>query len=179
MTGVKKLLTEIETKAAETKGDIISLLKADHRNVELLFAEYEKTSASVHKRALLERIIEELNVHTTAEEKLVYPALEKEDKEGALEAFEEHHIVENVLQELMSVGEIDEQVDAKVKVLSELVKHHVKEEETKLLPEMKKSGIDLEEMGEEFRAGKESLKMKPPKPGQANSKAKEFKKKAS
>ncbi|HEY9757597.1 MAG TPA: hemerythrin domain-containing protein [Oculatellaceae cyanobacterium] len=179
MTAVKKLLAEIETKAAEAKGDIISLIKADHRNVDLLFAEYEKASNNEDKGALLERIIQELNVHTTAEEKLVYPALEKEDEEGALEAFEEHHLVENMLQELMSVTEIDEQVDAKVKVLSELVKHHVKEEETKLLPEMKKSDIDLEQMGQEFKAGKENLKAKPPKPGQANTKAKEFKKKVS
>ena len=179
MTAIKKLLTELDAKSENATGDVISQIKADHQTVDVLFTEYQKSTSSSDKRLLLHRIIQELNIHTAAEEKLVYPTLEKDDEEGTLEAFEEHHVVENILKELMNVDKLDELVDAKVEVLSELVKHHVKEEESKLLPEVKKTGVDLDELGADFKAGKEAMKMKPPKPGQANSKAKSFKRKAS
>ena len=178
MNAAEKFIEDLD-KEKPLKKDVISLIKADHKKVDALFTEYEKSSKSADKQILLDKIIKELNVHAAAEETLVYPTLEKEDKEGAGEAYEEHHVVENMLIELMSATEIDDLVDAKVKVLSELVKHHVKEEESKLLPEVKQSGADLMQMGEEFEAGKEKLMKKTPKPGQSNSKAKEFKKKAS
>jgi hemerythrin superfamily protein len=173
-----KVIADLDAKSESVKGDVINLIKADHKKVDALFAEYESSEKSADKMLLLEKVVNELNVHTAAEEKLVYPSLEKEDKDGATEAYEEHHVVENMLQELMKVTEIDDTVDAKMKVLSELVKHHVKEEETKLLPEMKQSGLDLNKMGQEFKAGKEELKGKSLKPGQANTKAKAFKRKA-
>lgn len=176
MNAVTKFITELEEKSEQAKGDVISLIKADHRKVDLLFAEYESSKKDADKKILLQQIVKELNVHAAAEEKLVYPTLKESDAEGTNEAYEEHHVVEVVLQELMGVEEINELVDAKVKVLSELVKHHVKEEEKTLLPEIKESGTDLNELGSEFKAEKERLKAANLKPGQANVNAKRFKK---
>jgi hemerythrin superfamily protein len=176
MNAVTKFIAELDEKTATAKGDVISLIKADHHKVDLLFAEYESSKKNADKKLLLEQIVNELNIHAAAEEKLVYPSLKESDEEGTNEAYEEHHVVEVLLAELMSVQDIDELVDAKVKVLSELVKHHVKEEEKTLLPEIKTSGADLAEMGSEFKAEKDRLKSSPPKPGQANVNAKAFKK---
>jgi hemerythrin superfamily protein len=176
MNAVTKFITELDEKTESAKGDVIGLIKADHRKVDLLFAEYDSSKKASDKKVLLEQIVKELNIHAAAEEKLVYPSLKEHDKDGVNEAYEEHHVVEGVLSELLSVQEIDELVDAKVKVLSELVKHHVKEEEKTLLPEIKASGANLTELGAEFKAEKERLKSSPPKPGQANTNAKAFKK---
>lgn len=177
MNAITKFITELDEKTERAKGDVISLIKADHRKVDLLFAEYATSEKNDDKLELLKNIIKELNIHAAAEEKLVYPTLKEADSESTNEAYEEHHVVEVVLKELMAVQEINELVDAKVKVLSELVKHHVKEEETTLLPEVKKSGADLKEMGEEFKAEKQRLKTVQLKPGQANTNAKQFKRK--
>ena len=176
MNAVTKFINELDEKAEKSKGDVISLIKADHKKVDSLFAEYESSKKDADKMTLLKTIINELNIHTAAEEKLVYPTLKETDSEGTNEAYEEHHVVEGLLKELSGISEINELVDAKVKVLSEVVKHHVKEEETSLLPEIKESGADLSEMGSEFKAEKERLKGTDLKPGQANTNAKQFKK---
>lgn len=176
MNAVTKFITELDEKAEKAKGDVISLIKADHRKVDLLFAEYESSKKPADKKVLLEQIVKELNVHAAAEEKLVYPTLKETDADGTNEAYEEHHVVEGMLKELMGVQEINELVDAKVKVLSELVKHHVKEEEKTLLPEIKESGADLNDLGNDFKAEKERLKGIDLKPGSANTNAKKFKK---
>jgi hemerythrin superfamily protein len=175
MNSITKFITELDENVAKAKGDVISLIKADHRKVDLLFMEYESSKKKSDKKVLLDQIIQELNVHAAAEEKLVYPTLKEADAEATNEAYEEHHVVEGVLKELMKVQEIDELVDAKVKVLCELVKHHVKEEETTLLPEVKESGADLNEMGSDFKAEKARLKGIDLKPGHANINAKKFK----
>lgn len=175
MNEIMKFLTELDESAQKTRTDVIGMIKADHRKVDLMFAEYESNKKKSAKKALLQKIVEELNVHSAAEEKLVYPSLKQTDAEGTNEAYEEHHVVEGVLKELMAVNEINELVDAKVKVLCELVHHHVKEEEGKLLPEVRSSGVDLEKMGADFQAEKARLKAKAPRPGQANVNAKAFK----
>jgi hemerythrin superfamily protein len=174
MNTISKFIKDLEQKSLSGKSDVISLIEADHRKVDALFAQYQSSSKTADKRKLLEQIVKELNVHTAAEEKLVYPKLEETDEDGTNEAFEEHHVVEVVLNELSKVGKIDDLVDAKVKVLSELVKHHVKEEESKLLPELKQSGADLEELGTEFKNQKDALKAKNFRPGSANTNAKKF-----
>lgn len=179
MNEIIKFLMELDESASRARGDIISLIKADHRKVDMLFAEYATSEKVANKRALLKKIVEELNVHSAAEEKLVYPNLKDADAAGTNEAFEEHHVIEGVLKELMDIEDIDELVDAKTKVLAELVKHHVKEEERKLLPEIKSTGVDLMTLGEKFQLEKNRLKEKSPRPGQANVNAKAFKRKAS
>jgi len=122
--------------------DAITLLKEDHRAVERLFRQFEKAgdNASVEKRSLVDRIIEELSIHAAIEERVFYPAVRAtvRDTEGmVLESLEEHHIVKWVLSELEGMDPGDERFDAKVTVLIENVRHHVKEEETELFPQVR------------------------------------------
>jgi hemerythrin superfamily protein len=119
--------------------DAITMLKDDHKAVELLFKRFEKAGdhAFVEKRAIVDRIIEELSVHAAVEEQLFYPVVRAtvpKTEDIALESLEEHHIVKWVLDELDSMAPEDERFDAKVTVLIENVRHHVKEEEQELFP---------------------------------------------
>jgi hemerythrin superfamily protein len=122
--------------------DAITLLKNDHKTVEQLFKRFEKAGdrAFVEKRALVDRIIEELSKHAAIEEQLFYPvarATVPDTDDIALESLEEHHIVKWVLSELEDMSPEDERFDAKVTVLIENVRHHVDEEESELFPKVR------------------------------------------
>ena len=113
--------------------DAIGLLKADHRKVGDLFAQFEKTSASPRKRELAEQICPELTVHTEIEEEIFYPACEGAVEEALLkEAYVEHGGAKVLVSEIEAGGPGDEFYDAKVKVLSEMIEHHVEEEEKRV-----------------------------------------------
>jgi hemerythrin-like domain-containing protein len=119
--------------------DAISMLKEDHKTVEALFKRFEKAGdrAHVEKRAVVDRIIEELSKHAAVEEQLFYPVVRAtvpQTEDIALESLEEHHIVKWVLSELDTMAPEDERFDAKVTVLIENVRHHVKEEEAEFFP---------------------------------------------
>jgi hemerythrin superfamily protein len=119
--------------------DAISMLKEDHKTVEALFKRFEKAGdrAHVEKRAVVDRIIEELSKHAAVEEQLFYPVVRAtvpQSEDIALESLEEHHIVKWVLSELDTMAPEDERFDAKVTVLIENVRHHVKEEEAEFFP---------------------------------------------
>ena len=131
--------------------DAIALLKKDHRTVDQMFKKFEKAKGA-DKRKLAKQIITELSVHAAVEEELVYPLMREEglvDEDMSLEAYEEHHMVKLSLMELQQMGPRDEGFEAKVTVLGEMVRHHVKEEEKSMLPKMRKLGKQrLEEIGE-------------------------------
>src|SRR6478736_1355883 len=119
--------------------DAITLLKNDHRSVEKLFKRFEHAGekAYAEKRKLVDRIIEELSQHAAIEEQVFYPvarATVPKTEDIALESLEEHHIVKWVLSELETMPPEDERFDAKVSVLIENVRHHVKEEEGDFFP---------------------------------------------
>jgi hemerythrin-like domain-containing protein len=119
--------------------DAISMLKDDHKTVEALFKRFEKAGdrAYSEKRAVVDRIVEELSKHAALEEQLFYPVVRAtvpDTEDVALESLEEHHIVKWVLSELDTMDPEDERFDAKVTVLIENVRHHVKEEETEFFP---------------------------------------------
>jgi hemerythrin superfamily protein len=119
--------------------DAITLLKDDHKTVEQLFKRFEKAGdrAFVEQRQIVDRIIEELSIHAAVEEQLFYPVIRAtvpDTDDLALESLEEHHIVKWVLAELDSMAPEDERFAAKVTVLIENVRHHVKEEEDELFP---------------------------------------------
>lgn len=154
----EKVLSVFKDLVADNGTDAVSLLKADHRKVEGLFKEFEKSDDNDDKRALLKQIIKELTVHTTVEESKVYPILEHEDEDGSNEAYEEHHLVKIMLDELTKMDAADPLTAAKVKALSELVKHHVQEEELELLPELQSMDVDLEALGEVIVEEKGRLK---------------------
>src|SRR6267143_4252026 len=125
------------TKSADTKGapnhaeqNPIAMLKADHREVEELFSSFEKASSPQEKARLTKQICTELMIHTLLEEELFYPACKGHMEERLLaEAQVEHDGAKMLIIELQSGSPDDPYYDAKVKVLSEDIKHHVAEEE--------------------------------------------------
>ncbi len=134
--------------------DAIALLKADHRAVEDLFVKFEKAGdrALKTKRRLVDGMIKELAIHAGIEEQVLYPAVRAGIpalEDDMLEALEEHHIVKWTLSELADLDPEAERFDAKVAVLIESVRHHVKEEERDIFPKMRKafSRKELEDLG--------------------------------
>ena len=151
-----------KTQKSQNDADAIALLEADHRRVEGLFEQYEKADESDAKAALVLKICTELCIHATVEEELLYPACEDID-DGALidEAYVEHDGAKVLISELMGSEPDDDFYDAKVKVLSELIKHHVKEEEAPgegLFAQARDAEIDLRAIGKAITARKEELK---------------------
>ena len=147
--------------ATSPKPDAVALLKADHRKVEDLFAKFEAAKGAGKKQALAEEICLELTVHTRIEEDIFYPACEGAVEEDLLkEAYVEHDAAKLLITEIEAGGPDDEFYDAKVKVLSEMIEHHVKEEEQRvegMFAQARKAGLDMDDLGERMAAEKASL----------------------
>ena len=142
----------------------IELLMADHRKVEDLFEQYEAEKEEGDddtKRRIANRICGELTVHAQVEEEIFYPwlreNLDEDDMEMLEEAQVEHNGAKDLIAQIESAGEVDATYDAKVKVLSEYIKHHVKEEENEIFPEVSSQKDELDELGQEMTARKEEL----------------------
>jgi hemerythrin HHE cation binding domain-containing protein len=138
----------------------ISLLKKDHREVEGWFDEYEQLEDDAEKLALFNRIALALKVHTTIEEEIFYPEERGDVEEDMLdEAYVEHDGAKKLIAEIEGMTPGDEFYDAKVKVLGEYIKHHVKEEEQPggIFAQAKRGDEDLEAMGERMDARKAEL----------------------
>ncbi|MDB5487295.1 MAG: hypothetical protein JWQ58_1010 [Reyranella sp.] len=145
-----------------THKNAVALLKADHRKVEELFESFEKAHATERKKALVQEICTELMVHTTIEEEIFYPACKGEiaDKDLLDEAYVEHDGAKVLIAELLEAAPSDEFYDAKVKVLSEMIKHHVKEEEKRsegIFAEARDAGMDLDGLADRLKARKAEL----------------------
>lgn len=136
--------------------DAIALLKADHDAVSDLFADYEKTHSAAKKEALVAKICTALIVHTQIEEEIFYPAFKAALKDKLLvpEATIEHGGIKDLITQLEGIKPDGEMYDAKVKVLSEYVEHHVKEEQTDMFPKAKATSLDLVELGARMVARK-------------------------
>jgi hemerythrin superfamily protein len=141
--------------------DAVSLLKADHRQVEAWFEEFEKARKDERKQELANKICKALTVHTEIEEEIFYPAFiaATEDEDLHHEAIIEHDGAKKLIKDISASGPEDEYFDAKVKVLSEMIKHHVKEEEQRggMFAEAKQSTMDLVELGAQLAARKQEL----------------------
>jgi len=148
-------------RRSETGQDAIALLKADHRQVADWFEQFEKARTADRKLALATDICNALTVHMTIEEELFYPAFFEatEDKELHHEAEIEHDAAKKLIAEIEASSPDDDYYDAKVKVLSEMIKHHVKEEEQPggMFAEARKSDMDLDVLGEQMAARKSEL----------------------
>lgn len=129
--------------------DATKLLKADHKRVTNLFAEFENSRSSSKKRELVEEICKELTIHAQLEEEIFYPAVLQatKDRELVPEALVEHNSLKVLIDSLKGVEPDGELYEATVKVLSEYVKHHVKEEEGEMFTMAKESKLNLEELG--------------------------------
>ncbi len=148
---------------AKTKSatNAIELLKADHRAVEELFEKYEKTNGSATKSKLAHQICLELSIHAMIEEEIFYPAVRGSVEDDMMdEAYVEHDGAKVLIAELLEGDVGDDFYDAKVKVLSEEIKHHVKEEEGRdgIFAQAKKAGVDMAALGKKLSARKAELK---------------------
>lgn len=143
--------------------DAIAMLKADHEAVNQLFAEYEGTHSIVNKKALVAKICTALSVHVQIEEEIFYPAIKAALKDKLLvpEALVEHTGVKGLIAQLEDVEPDGEMYDAKVKVLSEYVKHHVKEEQTDMFPQVKATSVDMAELGARMATRRNELLANP------------------
>lgn len=148
--------------AKQEKMDAVALLKADHRKVEALFEQFEKARDSDRKEKLVKQICTELSIHSKIEEEIFYPACagQIEDEDLLEESYVEHDGAKVLISELLNSNSGNEFYEAKVTVLSEMIKHHVKEEERRsegLFAEAKKAGLDLEGLGERLMMRKREL----------------------
>ena len=140
--------------------DAVTLLKADHRKVEELFETYENSKSKSVKAKLAQQICMELTVHATIEEEIFYPAVKGQVEDDMLdEAYVEHDGAKMMIGEILAGNPDDDFYDAKVKVLSEEIKHHVKEEEQRdgIFAQAKKAGVDMTELGVRLAARKAAL----------------------
>jgi hypothetical protein len=143
----------------------IDLLKRQHKEVKALFKKVHSAEDPRMRRRLMTEIASRLEGHTAIEEEMFYPAIRaletRKAEEMVLEAFEEHHVVKLVLAELPRVNPEDERFEAKMTVLSELVEHHVEEEEKEMFKLAQKLGKDeLEDLGERMEARFEAVRSK-------------------
>ncbi len=152
--------------------DAIKLLKDDHAAVEKLFDKYEKghhKMSDSQKRGIAGEICQMLTVHTQIEEEIFYPAcLEAEIKEAEdlmAEAKVEHQSAKDLIAKIEGGRPGSAEYDAWVIVLGEYIKHHVKEEHTEIFPEVRKSDLDLKDLGMRMAERKEELMGQGPRTG--------------
>lgn len=139
--------------------DAIALLKADHKLVAGLFDDFAKTKSDARKTSIVAQICKELTVHAQIEEEIFYPAFKAaaKDRELVPEAHVEHGSVKDLIAAVQGKAPFGEMYDAKVTVMGEFVKHHVKEEEKEMFPKARKTKLDLVALGAQMAARKEEL----------------------
>ena len=140
----------------------IALLKADHRAVEALFEQYESARTAPQKEKLAQQICTALVIHTMIEEEIFYPACRDAKVDDSLldESYVEHDGAKVMIAEIMAASPEEDFYDAKVKVLSEEIKHHVGEEEhmlTGLFSQAKRADLDMDALGAQMSARKQEL----------------------
>lgn len=158
---MKKPSRKPQTKTVARKPDAVALLKADHRAVEGWFKQFAGAHSAGRKRTLAQKICQVLRVHTTIEEEIFYPAFLDATRDLDLhhEAEVEHDAARTLIAQIEAIGPDDEYYDAKMTVLSEMIKHHVKEEEQPggMFAEARKAGMDLQDLGDRLRARRQEL----------------------
>jgi len=161
---LKKPAAKTVTKKSPRKTappDAIALLRADHAAVSKMFDTFDKMkSDGPRKAALVQQICNELKVHASIEEEIFYPAARQVLKDEDLmdEADVEHAGAKGLIAQLEAMTPGDDHYDAKVTVLGEYIKHHVKEEQTEMFPKIKKTKLDLKAIGAQLQQRKTELK---------------------
>jgi hemerythrin superfamily protein len=141
------------------KLNALTLLQQDHKLVKELFDKFEKTKSEDKKAQIAEQICQELKVHAQIEEEIFYPSVREEIREEDLidEATVEHQSAKDLIAQIEGEGPEGELFEAKVKVLGEYIQHHVKEEQNELFPQVRKTKVDLQALGERLQARKMEL----------------------
>lgn len=144
--------------------DAIALLIADHREASDIFEEFDNLSdrAKASKKKLADKVCKALKIHTMIEEEIFYPAIraalkDKDMQDKLDEAVVEHAAAKDLIRQIEEMDADEDLYDAKVKVLSEEIEHHVKEEEEEMFPEVKKTDLDLQALGQEMAMRKQEL----------------------
>lgn len=147
------------TSAPAEALDAIALLKADHREVAQLFKRFEKTNSNSDKRDIANAICVALKVHARLEEELFYPAAFSAVKDKRLidEAQVEHASAKDLIAQIEAGAPGEAFYDARVKVLSEYIDHHVSEEESKIFPQCRSPKLDLQALGRTMTLRKQEL----------------------
>ncbi len=158
MVQPKKSTTTISVKKPAGT-DATTLLKMDHKIVDSLFKDYEATNSNNKKKQIVADICKELTIHAQIEEEIFYPAVKAalNDHELVPEAIVEHASLKELIAAIKDIEPDGEMYDAKVKVLGEYVKHHVKEEEKEMFPDAKDTKLDMTELGAQMLARKQQL----------------------
>jgi hemerythrin superfamily protein len=143
--------------------DAIAVLNEDHEKVDKLFKRFERIKDEAEPRQKSHVVLQacaELTVHAQLEEKYFYPMLRRVfDEEDLLDEAEvEHQSIKELVSQIERMSPSDPLYDAKVVVLSEYVKHHVREEQNEIFPKVRASGMDLAELGEELEIRKAQIK---------------------
>jgi hemerythrin superfamily protein len=167
MTATTKSASAIPPRVPTTAAnavDAIKLLTQDHATVKDLFEQYEALSdrAPARKKKLAHQICLELTKHATAEEEIFYPAVREasgETEDLVDEAVVEHASAKDLIAQILAMEPADQLYDAKVKVLSEQILHHVEEEEGEMFPKAKKTKLDLMALGEAIEARKAEVEL--------------------
>jgi hemerythrin superfamily protein len=151
-----------KTRAAATTKtlDAIKLLKTDHDEAEALFEQFAKSRSPDKKKQIADKVCMALTVHTMIEEEIFYPACKGEVEDDLLDEAEvEHNGAKQLIAEIEAGNPQDELWEAKVTVLSEYIKHHVKEEEQPggMFAQARKGDLDLKALGVAMAARKEEL----------------------
>lgn len=141
------------------------MLRQDHKKVKEMFRQYEELgdNALKSKQRLAEEIFRELEIHTQLEEEIFYPAARGADEEElgevVAEGYEEHHVADVLIAEIRALQPDNEQFDAKMKVLSENIEHHIEEEEKEMLPPAERAlrGEQMEVITGQMQAMKQRL----------------------
>ena len=149
-------------RRSRTQGAVnaLDLLEHDHRQVEEWLDEFDEMKPSDRRRAeLAKKICLALKVHAQIEEEIFYPQAREAIKDNDLidEAIVEHATVKNLVDEIEKMKIGDELYDAKMRVLGEIVKHHIREEEEELFPELQSVKMDLDTVGKSVAERKEEL----------------------
>ncbi len=136
-----------------------ALLRADHKEVSDLFEQYEKARSQSKKKVLVSEICKALSIHAQVEEEIFYPAVKSAMKDHELvpEATVEHATLKDLIAQVEDVEPDGEMFDAKIQVLSEYVKHHVKEEQNEMFPKAKATNLDMTELGARIASRKTEL----------------------
>lgn len=141
--------------------EAIDLLKADHREVEALFKQFEETDDEREQVALASAICHALSVHAELEEQIFYPesrrVLSKDDQDQVDEAVVEHASLKQLMADLDGMKADDELFEARVTVLKEYVQHHVKEEENEYFPKVQRGGLNQKAIAERMQSMKDEL----------------------
>ena len=147
-------------RAGSRQPQAIAMLMDDHRKVKKLFKDFEKTEDHGEQEQLATEICNELSVHADLEEQVFYPAARDalEESDVIDEAEVEHHVARDLIEKIRGSRPQDAEYCAMVTVLGEYVNHHIQEEEKELLPQVKKSDLDLDSLAEDMQQRKHELR---------------------